>query len=354
MNVALRESDSQSPLDGDCWGWQKKLESYLTRVMPGSNVAIVGMQRLSGGAIQENWLLDVHIVGGEKAGKHRWVLRTDAESAVDVSMSRAHEFAVLTTVHEAGVEVPTPFWLCTDLGVIGREFFVMQAVGGTAAGHRLVKDDVLVPDRPALCRDLGRNLARLHAIKPPSHTLDFLPVPVADPAQELITQYLGFLDALPWSFPAIEWGLRWLQHNKPAPAEACLIHRDFRTGNYMVDQGRVSGILDWEFTAWGDWREDLGWLTARCWRFGKNENVAGGVGALRDVMAGYADICPQTLSEDELRYWQVMAHVRWAIIAVQQTERHLSGQQHSLELALTGRLLPELENNILQLTGGRA
>ncbi len=309
------------------------------------------MQRLSGGAIQENWLLDVEVTKGAKAGNHRWVLRTDAQSAVDVSMSRADEYAVLKTVHEAGVEVPTPFWLCKDLDVIGREFFVMQAVGGTAAGHRLVKDDTLVPDRPGLCRELGRNLARLHSIKPPVEALAFLPAPAADPAQSVIDQYLAFLDELPWAFPVIEWGLRWLRLNKPEPAEPCLIHRDFRTGNFMVDNGSVSGVLDWEFTAWGDWREDIGWLSAKCWRFGNNENVAGGIGNLSDVMAGYSEICPREISAEELRYWQVMAHVRWAIVAVQQAERHLSGKQNSLELALTGRLVPEIEYNILQLTG---
>ena len=353
MDVAQSVSSSQHRIAGDRWAWQESLERYLSGVLPESDVRITNMELLSGGAIQENWLLDVHVSGGPKAGKHRWVLRTDALSVVDVSLSRTDEYAVLKTVHEVGVDVPTPFWLCTDLGVIGREFFVMQAVGGTAAGYRLVKDDSLVPDRAALCRELGRNLAKLHSIKPPQQALGFLPAPVADPAQATIEQYLGFLDELPRAFPVIEWGLRWLRLNKPDPGESCLIHRDFRTGNFMVDQGAVSGILDWEFTTWGDWREDIGWLTAKCWRFGKNEHVAGGIGALSDVMAGYSEVCPREVSPEELGYWQVMAHVRWAIVAVQQAERHLSGKQHSLELALTGRLVPELEYNILTLTGGR-
>ena len=44
-----------------------------------------------------------------------------------------------------------------------------------------------------------------------------------------------------------------------------------------------------------------------------------------------------------------MAHLRWAIIALQQADRHISGQQRSLELALTGRILPELELTIIEL-----
>ena len=38
-----------------------------------------------------------------------------------------------------------------------------------------------------------------------------------------------------------------------------------------------------------------------------------------------------------------MAHLRWAIIALQQADRHISGEERSLELALTGRVLPEVE-----------
>jgi hypothetical protein len=53
------------------------------------------------------------------------------------------------------------------------------------------------------------------------------------------------------------------------------------------------------------------------------------------------------------RYWQVLAHVRWAIIAIQQAERHRSGAEASLELALTAHIVPELEWEILALTGMR-
>ena len=38
-----------------------------------------------------------------------------------------------------------------------------------------------------------------------------------------------------------------------------------------------------------------------------------------------------------------MAHLRWAVIALEQGHRHVSGRELSLELALTGRMVPELE-----------
>jgi aminoglycoside phosphotransferase (APT) family kinase protein len=269
-------------------------------------------------------------------------------------MSREQEFAVLRAVHQVGVKVPEPLWLCQLPGVIGRDFFIMQALVGNAGGHQLTSQGA--PEgNPALCKALGANLARLHTLRPPQAALEFLPAPVADAVQASVDQYRVFLDALPGSHPILEWGLRWCELNKPAPMETCLIHRDYRTGNYMVEHDELSGVLDWEFAGWGDPREDLGWFTARCWRFARPDLHAGGIGHLDDFIAGYRSVSPLDLDRDTLRFWQVMAHLRWAVIALQQAERHASGQQRSLELALTGRMVSELEQELLLLTqGGRA
>lgn len=328
------------------------LAHFLTRETRSDSVRILGCERLTGGAIQENWLLTAMLEEGGRRVEQRWVLRTDAASSVAVSMSREQEFAVLQAVHQAGVQVPEPLWLCRDPAVVGRDFFVMQALSGSASGHRLSTDQALEPQRGDLCRALGRSLALLHRITPEHPALGFLPAPVADPAQASIDQYRQYLDALPGSHPVIEWGLRWCELNRPEPQSSRLIHRDYRTGNYMVDQGRLSGVLDWEFAGWGDPREDLGWFTARCWRFARPEREAGGVGELDDFLEGYQSVSGYRPTADELRYWQLMAHLRWAVVALQQAQRHLSGQQRSLELALTGRMVPELEYEILNLSGG--
>ncbi|MNF33595.1 Phosphotransferase enzyme family protein [compost metagenome] len=329
------------------------LANFIRDRLDGQQVEIERSERLSGGAIQENWLLQGRIRDGSWQAERRWVLRTDAPSSVAVSMSREQEFAVLDAVHQAGVKVPQPLWFCREPAVIGRDFFVMQALGGSASGYRLSTDKDLDTARGPLCEELGRNLALLHRITPDHPGLGFLPAAVADPIQVSIEQYRRFLDELPGSHPVIEWGLRWCELNKPQPLPSCLIHRDYRTGNYMVDQGRLSGVLDWEFTGWGDPREDLGWFTARCWRFARPDREAGGIGELGDFLRGYQAVSGYSPSGEELRFWQLMAHLRWAVVALQQAQRHLSGQQRSLELALTGHMVPELEHEILALSGGK-
>src|SRR5512143_1558469 len=145
----------------------RAVAAWLAREMHASDVRIGRCERLSGGAIQGNFGLEVDVSGGPQAGRHSLVLRTDAPSVVAASNSRSQEFAVLRAAHAAGVLAPEPLFLCDDRRVIGREFFVMRRIAGVGAGHRMVRDPALVPDGPALARELGANLARIHAIRPP-------------------------------------------------------------------------------------------------------------------------------------------------------------------------------------------
>jgi aminoglycoside phosphotransferase (APT) family kinase protein len=165
-----------------------------------------------------------------------------------------------------------------------------------------------------------------------------------------VRQYRGHLDLLGRPRPALEWGLRWCELNVPPLGEIVLVHQDFRTGNYMVDNHGLTGILDWEFCAWGDPMSDLGWFCAKCWRFGRNELEAGGI-APRDLFyRGYERVSGRRVEPRAVAYWEVMAHIRWAVIALQQGERHLTGGEPSLELALTGRRATELEHEVLRAT----
>lgn len=165
------------------------LTDYIRVVTGATAIEIGAFERLTGGAIQENWALDVSIVGGPHEGIHCWVLRTDASSAVAASLGRAHEYAVLRAAHEAGVEVPQPLWLCQDSAVLGRIFFLMERIQGVAAGHRVTGDASLVPDRAALAEELDANLARLHKVTPPHMALDFMPSGGDNPALEAIVAY---------------------------------------------------------------------------------------------------------------------------------------------------------------------
>lgn len=327
----------------------RDLEALIAEAACASRVTITMLEKLSGGAVQENWFLRADITGGPEAGTCELVLRRDAPSRVPVSRSRGEEFALLRAARDAGVTVPEPLWLADDPARLGAPAYIMRHIAGTAAGHRIVRDAFLGGDRDALAGRLGEELARIHKIRPPRNDLSFLSVPAGSPALAAVAEYRGYLDALKRPFPALEWGLRQLELEAPDTEEITLIHRDFRTGNYMVDECGLTGILDWEFAAFGDPMEDVGWFCARCWRFGAVDREAGGIADREPFYRGYERMSGRAVDPAAVRYWEIMAHIRWAIIALLQGERHLSGQEPSLELALTGRIAAECALEVLQL-----
>jgi aminoglycoside phosphotransferase (APT) family kinase protein len=327
------------------------LARWLIGALGARSVQVLRFEKLEGGAIQENWALDASVTGGRFAGRHELVLRTDALSRVAASHSRAHEFALLQAGHRAGVTVPEPVALETGTDVLGKPFYVMRRIAGSAAGHMLVRDDRWHGDRIALAERLGRELARIHAVLPDGDpTLSFLPVPDRPPALVTVAALRAWLDDYRSARPALEWALRWLERNAPPLGRVNLVHRDFRTGNYMVDELGLTGILDWEFAGWGDPDEDIGWFCAKCWRFGAVGREAGGVGARADFYRGYEAESGRAIDPAAISYWEVMAHARWAVVALQQGERHVSGEEPSLALALTGRRIAELEYELLETT----
>lgn len=323
------------------------LARWLTRRLKAENVSIETADLLAGGAIGENWRLAVAVRGGPRSGRHDWVLRTDAHSRMAMSHDRAQEFACLEVAHDAGVAVPEPIAECSDAAVIGAPFMIVGYAAGIAQGRRVVRDAAVEAKGDALAEHLGRELAKIHSVRPPQPRLGFLALPARAPALVQVDAMRSHLDAVAEPRPALEYVLRWLEANAPPPGDVVLCHGDFRTGNYLVDDGTLTAILDWEFCHWGDRHEDIGWFCARCWRFGRDEREAGGVGSRAAFYRGYNAVSDTPLDPQAVPYWEIWAAARWALVALLQGERHWSGREPSLELLLTGLMAPEMEFDAL-------
>lgn len=323
---------------------QPRLEAWLAEQLGATRVVLGEVSRLSGGAISENLALTLVVDGGRLDGRHAMVLRAAPPMEVSASLTKAQEFAVLRVAFAAGVAVPEPIVACDDMRLLGRAFYVMRRAEGVAAGFRVVKADE--PQRD-LARALGRALGKLHHVRPGAEGLDFLPLPERSPALDAARQYREWAGDVAERDPVLAYGLRWLEVNAPPSGDVVLCHRDYRTGNYLVKDGRLTAILDWEFAGWSDPMEDLGWFCARSWRFGRFEREAGGIADRADLYAGYEETAGRRVDTARVAYWEASAYLRWAAIAIQQGRRHTSGTEPSLELALTGRMLPEIEHDLL-------
>ncbi|MCL4764599.1 MAG: phosphotransferase family protein [Hyphomicrobiaceae bacterium] len=323
------------------------LATWLAGVLEARSVRFGGASLLSGGAIQENWRLVADVEGGPRQGRHDWVLRTDAVARLTMSLDRTGEFGVLKAAHAAGVAIAEPIASCADPAIVGAPFLLQTYVPGDAQARRIVRDPALEDYGDALTERLGAELARIHGITPPREELAFLPIPLLPPGRNEVARLRGALDAATEPRPALEYVLSWLDAHAPEPEPVSLVHGDYRTGNYLVQDRRLGAILDWEFAHWGDRHEDIGWFMARCWRFGGDAREAGGIGNREAFYRGYRSAAALPMDEAVVPYWEIMAAAKWATVAALQGDRYRAGGECSIELALTGLMPPEMELDAL-------
>jgi hypothetical protein len=117
----------------------------------------------------------------------------------------------------------------------------------------------------------------------------------------------------------------------------------------MLDGAELTGILDWEFAGWGDPDEDIGWFCCKGWRFARLDREAGGIAARALFYQAYEAASGRHLDPDRVRFWEVLANVRWAVIALQQSNRVLYGGACDLSTAIIGRRATECELELLML-----
>ncbi len=286
---------------------------------------------LAGGASKEAWAVDVD-------GEALLVRRAAGGVIHRHTLSLENEFAVLQAAHAAGVKVPKPLQYISDLA--GREAFVMERLEGETIGRRVVRKEELASARKRLPVQMADELAKIHAIGT-AH------VPFLHEAR--LERMVEELDDVGEPHPAIELGLWWLRENRPPPHEAVVVHGDYRIGNLVVAEAGLVGVLDWEFAHLDDPVRDLAFALVRAWRFGVPENRLGGVGPAEPYVERYNELTGFGVTPEELDYWELAGNVGWAIGCLTQMQRHLTGQDRSVELAILGRLGVEVEYEIVNL-----
>lgn len=271
---------------------------------------ISGLRTLAGGFSKTTVMFDVADKSGERQSL---VLR--AEQRLNLlplpGAKVASEFHVLRLAQKAGLQVAEPLWLEQDSQWFGNPFLVSRRATGSNLGSRV---DVHGSIPETLLRDAVQQLARIHQ----THV---------DPADENVRQcHLADMAAYEtraqavraeiaiWREGAAAFGLppsplltrvlAWLEANVPdTPGRPVLLHNDFGLHNILVEDGRLSCVLDWEGALMGDPAEDLAWLI---------DGLAGQVDR-QTIIALYEEASGDAVSEERLRFFAVLSVLKFAV-----------------------------------------
>lgn len=316
------------------------LSAVMTRIAgPG---ALAGLGRLSGGANMESWAFD----WAGPDGSNGYVLRRapSAEYMEGRPYSHADEAALVAAAHKAGVKAPEVVGVLTDGDGLGTGYVMRRVVAEVNPAR------ILAAPPPSLLADLGRELARIHAI-PRATIPDAIPVmDTADALAELKARFLSYGG----DRPAIALAIRWCEDHLPAAAEPVLVHGDYRMGNVMVGADGLAAVLDWELAHLGDAHEDIAFGCMTVWRFGQLDRPAFGVGSLEDYFAAYEAAGGSKVDRTRFRFWLVYRTLWWALGCLQMGQAWRSGADATVERVVVGRRTAEQELDLIGLLGEEA
>ena len=228
----------------------------------------------------EGWSMETYSLGlsywkdGREVKQDIIIRKAPEFGLMDENYDVSIEYRVLTALNRTEVAVPKTFWLEQNPEVLGRPFYAMEKVEGYIPfpppasydpDFRLIPDD---RERASLAEDFVKNLALIHKADWRSLGLDFLGVP--GPGTGAARMQVEFWeDRMARSGfrnkPVVAYAANWLKDNLVETDRVCLVHGDYRSGNYIAREGRIVAVLDWELVHLGDPLFDIAY-SLNVWR----------------------------------------------------------------------------------------
>jgi aminoglycoside phosphotransferase (APT) family kinase protein len=226
----------------------------------GSGERIRDVAQLSGGWSRHSYIATAELA---VADSRRYIVRVEAPGGV-LDTDIAAEYALYHALDDADdIATPSVYYFDeTRANAFENRFMVMEHVPGTAANAFRAPDrEWLLEDwngPRGVARDMVENLARLHGF--PVDALPAGAVPALDYLQVVDRWQQVYEEKHLVQDPVSEEAFHWLRERVPGETWTGVVHGDYRIGNALVQDGRVSALLDWELAYIGDVRFDLGYL----------------------------------------------------------------------------------------------
>lgn len=318
--------------------FDEALRNCACRIIPGTDRAI-DIRLLTSGASLETWSFRAKGLDIDRP----LIMRRQPENVAEPGrLGLDIEARLMRAAGAAGVPSPKVLYVLGSDDGLGSGF-IMDRVAGETIPRKILREEGFAAVRPALARQAGEILARIHAI--PHSALPVLPLSSArrdlGELQEIYRR-----DGRPR--PVFELAFRWLRDRAPMdPVKPCLVHGDFRNGNLIIGPDGIRAVLDWELASLGDPMRDLGWICTPSWRFGELDKPVAGFGTREDLIAGYETAGGRHVTLEALAYWEVFGSLRWGVYCLKMLARSATSA-NPLERLMIARRASETEIDLLR------
>jgi aminoglycoside phosphotransferase (APT) family kinase protein len=246
------------------------------------------------------------------------------ESAHD--MGREHR--IVDALQGSAVPVARTLGLCEDRSVNDAPFYLMDFVEGVVLHDRASADGMPTDQRDALGWHVIDVLAALHSIDPDDVGLGDLGRKDGYLARQLKRWIKQWEATKTHEIPEMDEVILRLGRDQPEQIGTAIVHGDYRLGNFIVGNGRIRAVLDWELCTLGDPLADVGYLLNSWIEPGEGQSgltpvEAGGFPTKNALCERYQAATGRDLSQ--INYYRAFSHWRLAAIGQGVYKRYLVG-----------------------------
>jgi len=314
----------------------------------GSATRIEGLRRFTVGFSWLTYGFRASWNDGAGAQARDLILRIGPPDGLFAPYKASTEFFALQALEHSGVPVPKVYWHSDSHAEFGAPFFICERVRGeapipwSADGGEVFSDAV----REGLAEQFVAGLAALHRF-------DWRGTPVAA-GQDVRVDNAAARQIEFWDdtvarsglrrFPAVAWALAWLRANQPVAPKVSIVHGDYRIGNFLEQDGRITAILDWELVHLGDPHEDIGFICLRAWS-GRSPYLCQLI-RREDLYRRYQELTGMAVDPAAVRYYEVLNNFKLFAIHAAAAGCFEAGRFNDLRMPAMGAQIPRL---LLQL-----
>ena len=269
-------------------------------------LSLLSFERVFGGASRETFRV---LVEDETGSEEKLILRRTQESSL-IETSQSTEYLAYSAYQGTSVPVPAMIDINEDEEALGAPFMLMQQLDGVAASP--FTPDAYSPHEKELGQQFWSILGEIAKKDIKDDFINQFDSPTEDPCwKKELDKWVKVIKEDSISIePILEAGIRKLYKKPPKePSKKSLVHGDYRNGNFLFNENKITGILDWEMAHIGDPLEDLGWALSPIWSWQDPSKPA----YLIDRQASlsvWESSSGLAIDKNDLKWWELFACVK--------------------------------------------
>ena len=244
-----------------------RLEGYLSTHIAGFAGALA-IRQFKGGQSNPTYLL-------ETPGRSYVLRRKPPGKLLPSAHAVDREYRVIRALHAQGFPVAEPLAYCSDEGIAGTPFYVMDYVEGRVFWEPQMPGSNSA-ERAAVYDSMNATIARLHSLDPAKIGLGDFGRGENYVARQVERWSKQYRSSETEKIDAMERLIDWLPKHIPQGGPVRLVHGDYRLDNLIVarDAAQVLAVLDWELSTLGDPLADFSYHLM-AWHMPHSESAAG-------------------------------------------------------------------------------